>query len=220
MASFLSNIRGGSSRAKGGSKVGGKEMEKIDAFFDSYKDEGEDDVVGPTGIERLCGELGLDPSDARVLQIAWKMGAEKMGFFSREEWRRGMSALRATSADKLKKSLPGLEEELGDDCEAFRSFFAFAFSFCLMEPGQKTLELETAVQMLKLVLADEPLVPSLAEFLEDQTEYKGINMDQWQGFLRFCEEVEQDCSNYDENEAWPLIMDNYVEWYREKHPSS
>lgn len=50
------------------------------------------------------------------------------------------------------------------------------------------------------------------EFLQQQTEYKGLNLDQWLGFLRFTEEVVPDCSNYDENAAWPLLMDNYVEW--------
>jgi DCN1-like protein 4/5 len=43
-----------------------------------------------------------------------------------------------------------------------------------------------------------------------------MNMDQWTGFLRFCEEVEikPDLSNYDESQAWPLLVDNYVEWAR------
>ena len=27
-----------------------------------------------------------------------------------------------------------------------------------------------------------------------------------------CEQVEPDCSNYDEGHAWPLLLDNYVEW--------
>ena len=31
-----------------------------------------------------------------------------------------------------------------------------------------------------------------------------------------CLQIKQDCSNYDEAQAWPLILDNYVEW-RRKH---
>jgi DCN1-like protein 4/5 len=34
----------------------------------------------------------------------------------------------------------------------------------------------------------------------------------WQGFLRFCEETLPDMSNFDESQAWPLLMDNFVEW--------
>ena len=27
-----------------------------------------------------------------------------------------------------------------------------------------------------------------------------------------CLQVGVDCSNYDEGHAWPLLLDNYVEW--------
>ena len=35
--------------------------------------------------------------------------------------------------------------------------------------------------------------------------------------LQFCNEVERDCSNYQDDGAWPLLLDDYVEWYRERH---
>ncbi len=30
--------------------------------------------------------------------------------------------------------------------------------------------------------------------------------------LFVCLQVGVDCSNYDEGHAWPLLLDNYVEW--------
>ena len=65
-----------------------------------------------------------------MLLLAWKMGAQRMGFFARDEFCRGMGALGAASVDKLRKALPKLEEEVDADPEAFASFFAFAFRFC------------------------------------------------------------------------------------------
>ena len=29
-------------------------------------------------------------------------------------------------------------------------------------------------------------------------------------------QVSQDCSNFDEAEAWPLLLDNYAEWVQKK----
>lgn len=29
-------------------------------------------------------------------------------------------------------------------------------------------------------------------------------------------QVKPDFSNYDESQAWPLLLDNYVEWVKEK----
>ena len=36
---------------------------------------------------------------------------------------------------------------------------------------------------------------------------------------QFCREVESDCSNYQDDGAWPVLLDDYVEWYKEKHSS-
>jgi len=45
--------------------------------------------VWGAGTERLCRDLGLDPADRKVLLLAWKMSAQRMGYFSRQEWNQG-----------------------------------------------------------------------------------------------------------------------------------
>ena len=67
----------------------------------------------------------------QVLLLAWKMEAQRMGFFSREEFSRGLRALNASTVDRLRKALPKLEEEVDSNPAAFSSFFTFAFKFCL-----------------------------------------------------------------------------------------
>ena len=60
-------------------------------------------------------------------------------------------------------------------------------------------------------------VPSLIDFLgqHKSTEKKGVSQDEWQMMLNFCIEIRPDCSNFAEDGAWPLLLDDYVEWYRE-----
>jgi hypothetical protein len=54
--------------------------------------------------------------------------------------------------------------------------------------------METAVQMLQIAMpASEAHLGPFCEFLAAQSEYRAINLDQWTGFLRFCEEAS----------AWP-----------------
>nr|GMD33889.1 DCN1-like protein 4 [Ipomoea batatas] len=116
----------------------------------------------PEGIEALCSDLEVEHTDVRILMLAWKLQSEKQGYFTLEEWRKGLKALRADTFQKLKKALPELEKET-------------------------------------------------------QSDYKVINMDQWMGFYRFCSEISfPDFSNYDPELAWPLILDNFVDWMREK----
>ena len=60
----------------------------------------------------------------------------------------------------------------------------------VQEPSQKILDIDTAVQMLHVVLPEgnEHLEP-FSCFLKEQTEYKYMNLDQWTSFYRFSEEV-------------------------------
>lgn len=60
----------------------------------------------------------------------------------------------------------------------------------VQEPQQKILDIETAVQMLHVVLPEgnEHLEP-FSRFLKEQTEYKYMNLDQWTSFYRFSMEV-------------------------------
>ena len=60
----------------------------------------------------------------------------------------------------------------------------------VQEPQQKILDIDTAVQMLHVVLPEgnEHLEP-FSRFLKEQTEYKYMNLDQWTSFYRFSEEV-------------------------------
>ena len=86
----------------------------------------------------------------------------------------------------------------------------------LQEPRQKIIDLETAIQMLSITLAGNCHLEPFITFLENQTEYKTITLDQWQGLGRFTQEVRKDCSDYDESLAWPLLLDMYVEWRNEQ----
>lgn len=183
----------------------------VDGLFENYKEAG-DDVIGPEGIERLCSDLGVSPTDRRVLVMAWIMGAKRMGFFSRQEFLHGCRTVGASTLAQLKKALPKLDAAIAAP-DAFQGFYTFAFQFCLTEPGQKIIDMETAVEMIKIVLPHGRFVPEFCEFLETQTDYKKMNSDQWSTFLKFSHEVHPDMSNANENPSWPLLLDNFVEWY-------
>ncbi|CAK9136605.1 unnamed protein product [Ilex paraguariensis] len=144
------------------------------------------------------------------------MNAEKQGYFTEDEWRRGLKALRADTINKLKKALSELEKEVRKP-QNFENFYSYAFRYCLTEDKQKCLDIESVCILLDLVLGSKfrPQIDSLTKYLKTQSDYKVINMDQWTNFFRFCDEISfPDLQNYDTTQAWPLILDNFVEWMR------
>ncbi|GMQ09189.1 hypothetical protein CsSME_00052657 [Camellia sinensis var. sinensis] len=92
-------------------KAATKELERIDNLFYAYANNSSV-MIEPEGIEALCSDLEVDHTDVRILMLAWKMQAEKQGYFTLEEWRRALKALRADTVTKLKKALPELEKEV------------------------------------------------------------------------------------------------------------
>ncbi|KAI6689840.1 hypothetical protein NL676_026668 [Syzygium grande] len=196
------------------SKASSKELERIDQLFSAYAD----GSSAQKESEALCSDMEVDHTDVRILMLAWKMRAERQGYFTLDEWRRGLKSLRADTVSKLKKSLPDLEKEVRRPSN-FVDFHAYAFRYCLTEEKQKSIDIESICELLDLVLGSlyRAQVDYFIEYLKIQTDYKVINMDQWMGFLRFCNEISfPDFGNYNPELAWPLILDNFVEWMREK----
>ncbi|XVF26500.1 hypothetical protein REPUB_Repub14bG0021700 [Reevesia pubescens] len=185
------------------SKGSSKEMERIDNLFYSYANRSSG-MIDPEGIETLCSDMEVDHTDVRILMLAWKMKAEKQGYFTLEEWRRGLKALRADTVRRPSN---------------FVDFYSYSFRYCLTEEKQKSIDIESICRLLDLVLGSQfrAQVDYFIEYLKIPSDYKVINMDQWMGFFRFCNEISfPELSNYNPDLAWPLILDNFVEWMQAK----
>lgn len=45
-------------------------------------------------MEKLCEDIGVEPENVVMLVLAWKMNARQMGFFTQQEWLRGLMDLQ------------------------------------------------------------------------------------------------------------------------------
>jgi hypothetical protein len=125
--------------------------------------------------------------------------------------------------------LPRLDTGFMDVAE-FRDFYKFCFQFNRVGT-HRTLDKDLVVALLPLVLKgrlpvsttaafpDQNRLDMFLEFLEQGDEkqlYSRITLDQWTSFLDFCLEV-PNLDNYDEStSAWPVLIDEYVEYVEAK----
>ena len=83
------------------------------------------------------------------------------------------------------------------------------------------MDKELVIDTLQLVLkghVESERLDSFVEFLTESKDesYKRITLDQWTSFLDFCYEC-KDLSDYDEaTSAWPVLIDDYVDYTLEK----
>jgi len=199
----------------------GFSSKKVEELFDKYKDKDADDEqqIGPEGIEQLCKDIGVDPEDVLVLVLAYHLNAQRMGFFSKTEFISGLQKLSVDTVSKLKGQLSNFRRDL-DDQAKFKEIYRFAFGFA-KERETKIIDLATADALLALVLGNRyPHTEPLRSFLKEQTSYKSVNLDQWMNMLEFSRTIKGDLSNYDENSAWPVLLDEYCDWARKRKPAS
>jgi len=198
----------------------GFSLRRCESWFQKYADKkSQKPVVGPDGIEKLCKDLEVQPEDVVMLVLSWRLGAENMGYFKLAEWKSGMTAVECDSTQKLKEKLDYLRALL-KDAATFKKIYRYAYDFS-RDKEQKSLEIETGKAMLQLLLGDIwSLTPPFIQFL-DQSRYKIINRDQWNSLLEFIRSFnDSNFTEYDNESAWPVMIDEFVEWYREKYEMS
>uniref|UniRef100_A0A3B3CAX3 DCN1-like protein n=1 Tax=Oryzias melastigma TaxID=30732 RepID=A0A3B3CAX3_ORYME len=108
--------------------------------------------------------------------------------------------------------LPKLEQEL-KEAGKFKDFYQFTFSFA-KSPGQKSLDLDMAIPYWNLVLRDRFKFMDLWNHFLLEHHKRSIPKDTWNLLLDFSNMIEDDMSNYDEEGAWPVLIDDFVEFAR------
>lgn len=181
-------------------------------WFREYTTPDDPDTLGPEGMEKFCEDIGVEPENVVMLVLAYKMQARQMGFFTQTEWLKGLSELQCDSISKLQIKLDYLRNQLNDQ-HVFKGIYRYAYDFA-RDKDQRSMDMETAKAMLQLLLGKHwPLYSQFSQFLE-QSKYKVINKDQWCNILEFSRTISNDLSNYDVDGAWPVMLDEFVEWLK------
>lgn len=85
----------------------------------------------------------------------------------------------------------------------------FTFGFA-KDPTQKSLALDIAVGLWELLLPQYfPLLPHWLAFVRANCR-NSISKDVWLQVLEFGTQIKPDLSNFDENGAWPVLLDDFV----------
>ncbi|UYV65453.1 DCUN1D5 [Cordylochernes scorpioides] len=181
---------------------------KCKSLFQNYSSVEDPNKINPDGMIQFCKDIDIDPENTvaqvGMLVLAWHMKAKQMGYFSLEEWSHGLEELQCDSIFKIKSKFEELQESLSNPT-VFKNVYRYAFDFC-RDKDQRSLDIEMAIPMLRLLLQSRwELFPYFQRFdragVEQESNHRVINKDQWYNILEFCRTIKPDLQNYDEDGA-------------------
>jgi len=180
-----------------------------------------DHPMGPDAIAEekmllLFKDLDVDAAtDVAALAFASACNASEMGVFRRREFICGCTVLEVDTLEALRAKMPELRQNVLTG-KTLPEVYAYTFGVALEAPS-KVLPLDEATQYWALLLHDWPLREDFCEWASKHMKGKkgtSINRDLWMMVLKLAIEVPADLSTYDENPAWPVVVDEFVEYYR------
>lgn len=191
---------------------------RFEAIFSAYRGQGPEDKISIDGVERLLTDLELEADSILVLILAWKCRASAQCEFTREEFYRGLYELGGDTidrVDKLKSCLIRAELELANNQHLFKDLYQFTFNYAKNQL-QKSLDLEIAIAYWNILLKNRfKFLDLWIEFLQE-THKRAITRDTWNLLLDFSLMIDDNMSNYDEEGAWPVLIDEFVDYARKK----
>ena len=186
--------------------------ERISREFDRYADE---DGVLENRMLDFLEDLGVEPDDKVVLVLCQIFGCKQCCMIRREEWQHGMRKLKCGTVAELTSRLDYLRALLVLP-ENFQSIYRYAFTINL-EPPKKLLERDTAIALWELLFDTNTfeLLEEWVEFVRDKGP-KLVSKDVFFQVHLFAKSFGRDLSGWDDDGAWPILIDEFVEFMKSK----
>jgi len=177
------------------------------------------------GFVPLAEDLGIDLANDNItlFVVCYQFKCQHSWEMSLDEWVLGMATAKCFTITALKMYVTKWSEKLTNphasptSSEEFRHFYRFVFHYN-RESNARYVETSAAVPFWQPLLKgrwDDADLWCAYLLDESNTRYNTISPDQWQQLLEFVifHKGKSVCATvHDPMQAWPCLIDDYVEW--------
>lgn len=201
---------------------------KLESLFDQLQDSNDekDKLELDSTMAYLTEKLKINIENAELLVVLELLQAPSVGMITRrgyvDGWKNtGVGATHQEHAAHLRR----LISSLSSDPALFKKVYRYAF-VAGREPDQKALGLENALVYWDILFASPGMEWKTAnrDWLDLWKSFlnakwtRSVNKDMWNMTLEFAVKSlsDESLSFWNEDGAWPSVIDDFVEWCREK----
>ncbi|ORY63472.1 Cullin binding-domain-containing protein [Pseudomassariella vexata] len=202
--------------------------------FESLKTSSEDEAekLGAESSMEYLQKLGVNLEDASLFVALEVIQAESIGEIKKSGFVEGWKAVGIDGTIPAQRNyIQTLVSSLRSNPEAFRKAYRYTFVVG-KEADQRALSKENAILYWEMLFKPpgRPWVgkktginflPEWTAFLNEKWT-RSVNKDMWNQTLEFARKSMDDESFHfwSEDDSWPGVIDEFVEWYRSKHAGS
>jgi len=194
-------------------------------IFETYCRKGGQDadnleVMGGTALMALVADLGgQSMNDPHLLLLCWRLRPKDFLQIKLSEWLLLWSNEKLSTLNEMKLALPRWLRDTQSDESVFLSFYSFVFDYIRLEKGEGNTVLDkndakNCWDVLN-IRSQFKFYDEWIKFWQANT-IKGINKDTWMMLLVFSKKIGSDVKNFDSEDYWPCVFDDFVEFLKEQ----
>ena len=195
-------------------------------LFEKYA--GRNDEMGIEQMMPYFQQINADPAGVSSIVVSEIVKSPEFGTIKKDGFVDGWAELGCDTIDKQKKFLDNRTKTLSNPAnrEVLKAVYKFAFELNITSAAQRLVDKDTLIEFWRLVFSPPGLdwrtknnnwLDLWLEFVSASS-HKAFNRDAWTQTFRFAEETLKDetLSWWDEASSWPALIDEFVEWIKEK----
>jgi len=174
------------------------------------------DKIDGDGIQKFFEDIKIDIMDASTLAFAFLCQAKAMGEFTKDEFVRGLTAVKGDTVKDVQANWKNNVTALLNNETQLKEIYLFTFSFA-KEEGARNINFEVAKSLWEILLKDRfAFLQKWMTYLDALPEKKksDIPKDTWNMLIEFHLQTKGDLTKYVDDGAWPVMIDEFVEYLK------
>ncbi|CAD8070229.1 unnamed protein product [Paramecium primaurelia] len=159
-------------------------------------------------------DVGIQDDQILQLYITYKFGGQKGAVFTLDEFLLGMIRLKCQSIKDLKNIVPQLKQKIQKE-NKYKKLYSYFFK--VMSQGKNVIRFTEAITLWDSLLNEQ--FKEIIDFIQfckaKPAEFQNttkVSFDLWCQVWKFFEIIGSDYTKFDENDAWPLLIYEYVQF--------